>query len=306
MVTFTGFLQQEFNRFRPEGWSCRYEAPIFSKDLEDALGFAARADILLQASDESRRYWIEFEVSRANPVANHAKFAVGHLYQPQSQKDFFVSMVSSHVSRGRRNLAGNAIHSMRCVGMNAFQTILLPHSSGSEIKRWNGMSVMKLTSENIPIQDEIERVFAITEPVTAVGSRDIYLVGDISDVILNVRRFNLDISTEQGCSDFGRRTVTYFVYDPWMKTFAPSKFCAYSVINSKNKVRDHAYPTDFHSDMTISFYSQLDESNPAFDGRIARLHLEKRLAMHLVPLANRPDLKTSFYAWHDYSAPYWK
>jgi hypothetical protein len=27
--------------------------------------------------------WIEFEVSRADPVANHAKFATAHLFQPQ-------------------------------------------------------------------------------------------------------------------------------------------------------------------------------------------------------------------------------
>jgi hypothetical protein len=30
----------------------------------------------------SRRLWIEFEISRADPVANHAKFATAQLFQP--------------------------------------------------------------------------------------------------------------------------------------------------------------------------------------------------------------------------------
>ena len=33
------------------------------------------ADVLLERVDGSRRLWVEFEVSRADPVANHAKFA---------------------------------------------------------------------------------------------------------------------------------------------------------------------------------------------------------------------------------------
>ena len=78
--------------------------------LEALLGYRPRVDVLLEREDGSRRLWIEFEVSRADPVANHAKFATAHLFQPQAEADSFLAMVSPHVARGRRSLihfAGN-------------------------------------------------------------------------------------------------------------------------------------------------------------------------------------------------------
>jgi len=69
------------------------------------FGYTSRADILLTKDDGSRRLWIEFEISRADPMANHAKFATAHLFSRQLQTDCFISMVISHVVRGRRNLA---------------------------------------------------------------------------------------------------------------------------------------------------------------------------------------------------------
>jgi hypothetical protein len=54
---------------------------------------------------DGRRIWVEFEVSRADPVANRAKFATAHLFQSQPAADTFLAMVRPHVDRGRRNLA---------------------------------------------------------------------------------------------------------------------------------------------------------------------------------------------------------
>ena len=49
----------------------------------------------------TRRLWIEFEISRADPAANHAKFATAHLFRPWGPSDAFVSMISAHVARAR-------------------------------------------------------------------------------------------------------------------------------------------------------------------------------------------------------------
>jgi hypothetical protein len=253
--------------------------------------------VLLQCADDSRRYWIEFEVSRADPVANHAKFATGHLFEPQAPMDVFVAMVSPHVARGRRNLAANAISLMRCVGMNAFQTVLLPHNTGDDIKRWNETSVERLTLQNLPIQDEIERVFAITNTVTSLGTRRIHLVGDLTEVLLNLRQFNLDMATVEGRKQFGRRTVTYFVYDPATRLFAPSKFCAYTALPQITSEMSSDLSARFRAQMTVASYALLDETDRSFDGRVARLHLEKRLAMPLRQLNDIPGLQAAFEAW---------
>lgn len=49
-----------------------------------------------------------------------------HLFKRFEATDVFVSMVSSHVTRGPRNLASNTIHLLRHVGINSFPTVLLP------------------------------------------------------------------------------------------------------------------------------------------------------------------------------------
>jgi hypothetical protein len=74
-----------------------------SSRISRLLGYSPRVDVLLESVNHSRRLWIEFEVSRADPVANHAKFAIAHLFEPQPKTDVFVSMLSSHVTRGRQN-----------------------------------------------------------------------------------------------------------------------------------------------------------------------------------------------------------
>jgi len=103
------FLQQEFNRHCPEGWHSSHERPVLAREMAQLLGYAPRVDVLLERVDERRRLWVEFEISRADPVANHAKFAAAHLFEPQPETDTFMSMVSAHVTRGRQNLAANSI-----------------------------------------------------------------------------------------------------------------------------------------------------------------------------------------------------
>src|SRR5689334_16782309 len=139
MGKLTVFLQERFDAVcgPGSGWVCRREAPLLTAELEQLLGYACRSDVMLESEDGSRRLWIEFEVSRADPVANHAKFATSHLFQPQQPTDRFLAMVSPHVTRGRRNLAFNAVALMRQVGMRAYQTVLFPYLAPADVQRLN-------------------------------------------------------------------------------------------------------------------------------------------------------------------------
>ena len=104
MGNLTTHLQYAFAEQCPAGWSSRSEVKLLPAELNDLFGYSSRTDILLTKDDGSRRLWIEFEISRADPVANHAKFATAHLFSKQLQSDCFISMVSSHINRGRGNL----------------------------------------------------------------------------------------------------------------------------------------------------------------------------------------------------------
>ncbi len=234
MGNLTSFLQHEFARRCPIGWQARPEARLLPKPLEQLLGYSACADVLLESLDNRSRIWIEFEVSRADPVANHAKFATSHLFQPQSPIDRFLSMVSPHVTRGRRNLASNTIALMRQVGMKAYQTVLFPYLAPADVQRINQLSRDALFVQDLDVDREIERALAVTEPMISMTNDDIHLVGDLLGVMLSLRRWNEDMLDDIGKRMWGRRTVTYFVIELESGLFAPSKFCAYSAIPARS------------------------------------------------------------------------
>ena len=89
------FLQKSFIENCPSGWECFYEKPLLNLHQKALLGYSPKADVLLAKLDGSLRLWIEFEVSRADPVANHAKFATTHIFFPRPDPDIFLSMVTS-------------------------------------------------------------------------------------------------------------------------------------------------------------------------------------------------------------------
>lgn len=287
MGTLTLFLQREFPRHCPPGWVCHPEVPLIPSQHANLLGYNPRADLLVERDDGTRRLWIEFEVSRADPVANHAKFATSHLFYPWREADSFVAMVSHHVARGRRNLAANTVSLMRSLGIDAFQTTLLPHLAGLEIKRLNHMELQAIQQEDIDIRSEVERVFTVSNPIFSNSKHRIYFVSDILGVILNLRQWNNDLSKPEGRKKWGRRTVTYFVYDPYSKNFAPSKICAYLVIQPEMKGGTIA------TQMTVDFYVTLDESETRFDGNIARNHLELHLALETLRSEDAPHIAQS-------------
>ena len=279
MGNLTSYLEREFARQCPQGWTCRYEAPVLAEDWWQLLGYAPRADVLLERADGSQRLWIEFEVSRADPVANHAKFATAHLFQPWAEIDTFVSMVSRHVAGGRRNLAANTIALMRHLGMNAFQTILFPHIPGSEIKRINHLALGALASENLAVREEIDRALTVVQPVLTTSRHRIHFVGDMLEVMLNLQQWNQDIRSPEGKATWGKRTVRFFVYDLRFGLFAPSKFCAYLAILASTCHDNSAAVLEATSRMTIPVYATLDGTDSRFDGHRARMHLANNLSM---------------------------
>lgn len=187
MGTLPTYLQHAFAAACPPGWTASAEVALLTAELADLLGYRPQADLLLTHTD-GRRLWVEFEVSRADPVANHAKFATAHLFQPQPGTDAFVAMVSPHVDRGRRNLGATAITLLRRVGMAAYQTTLLPHLPPAEIKRLNHTPLAELLAAAPPVADELARVFAVSAPVLTDSDGRIHFVGDVLEVLLNLRR----------------------------------------------------------------------------------------------------------------------
>ena len=82
-------LQEDFKIRCPEGWICQTEVKVVPAELEQWLGYAPQADAMFQEVATGRRVWVELEISRADPVANHAKFATAHLLQPLPAQDTF-------------------------------------------------------------------------------------------------------------------------------------------------------------------------------------------------------------------------
>jgi hypothetical protein len=293
MGALTEYLQDSFAEFCPPGWTCRREVPVLDGAMAELFGYMPKADVALERDDGQRKLWIEFEVSRADPVANHAKFATAHLFQPQRPTEAFISMVSGHVVRGRRNLAANTICLMRHIGMNAFHTTLLPNVEPDEIRRLNHLDKHALAGLNLQPQREIARAIEISQPVVTTREHRIYFVGDLLDVFCNLRHWNQQIRTDLGRHLWGRRRVRYFVFDRKTRQFAPSKFCAYLPLLLDGP---RALPISAPA-MTIELYASLDETEARFDGNRAWRHLNEHLAMNLISVTEDPELSAFFEEW---------
>ena len=286
MGTLTPFLQREFRRRCPPGWECTAETTLLPPDLTDLLGYAPPADVVLTDTTARARLWVEFEVSRADPVANHAKFATAHLFRPQAPADHFVAMLSPHIDRGRRNLAAASIRLMRRVGMSAFQTTLLPPNPPAGIQRLNRLPVEELAVESIDVSAEIDRLLAVVTPVGQWGRAAVHFAGDLLDVMLNIRGWNDDLGTADGRRAWGRRVVTDFVFDTASGLFAPSKFSAYTPVLPG---------ADWHR-MTTPAYAELNDGTRVMDGQRAWKHLTRGLGMRALA-ADAGGLGERFARW---------
>lgn len=297
MGSLTRYLQDGFSRSCPPGWTAKAEVALLDTGLQSVLGFSPRADVLLEKGDGALRIWVEFEISRADPVANHAKFAAAHMFQPGLSKDIFLSMVSTHVARGRRNLGATMAGVMRHIGIRAFQTVLLPGQSPEDVKTLNHLDAGALTREGPPVEPEIERALSVCRETAVTPELSIHFAADTFDVLLNLARWNEDMERSEARASWGTRRVRYFVHDPWSGMFAPSKFCAYLPFGTKAADPQRS-PSISRGLMTIATYCGIDGLTPAFDGNRAWRHLTGNIGFSADSLDTRPDLRERFCIWH--------
>lgn len=276
-------LQDTMLAATPRGWrAVGREQPLLPTPQAKALGYRPAADLVVESTRTGHKLWIELEISRADPVANHAKFAVINQIAPIDGT--FVAMMSPHIVPGRRTLAAHAVSMMRRLGMDAFQTSLFPQLTGARVKQLNHMPLAKLARACPPVEPEWERLLAVVKPLRVDAAHRILFVGDPAEVGWNAHRWNREVATPEGATLWGGkrgyRTVEHFVWAPLDNLFAPSKFAAF-------------VPAGGQAGMTMPLYAILDESEPRFDGNRAWTHL-----VRLGYTRNTdPALEALFWAW---------
>ena len=92
-------LARQFECLDEPGWTASREQPLLAEAVARRYGFSPCVDVLLTGPD-GRRVAVEFEVSRAEPVANQVKFLVALHPGDLRRDDVVISMMSSHVARG--------------------------------------------------------------------------------------------------------------------------------------------------------------------------------------------------------------
>ena len=279
------YLQAEFARALDRDWHAQKECPLFGKDsdLQRKLGFNPHFDLLL-----THRVLLEFEVSRADPVANHAKVAVAHLHAPLGDRDVFVSMMSAHIDAGRRNLGAHTIGVLRRIGVAALQTPLLAGRAAAEIKRLNHLPKAELLGERPDVGPDVARLLRVAVGAEVAGGHRIHFAGNAADVVLNVWAWNLEAagpSARQWLTRAGGKRSSQFFVQVGSGQFAPAKFCAFMPVGGREMA------------MPFAAYTALDESESRFDGHIARRHVAS-IGYREVPLDQHPDLRRRFDAWH--------
>lgn len=289
------YLQREFVTHCPDGWRCFAERPLLDARDRALLGYDPKADILLERIDGTRRLWIEFEISRADPAANHAKFAAAHILRPWKPEDAFVSMITSHVARGRRNLGAGMIHVLRQVGFEAFQTPLLPELGRDIIKMLNHHAPA-LQETRPDVAPEIERALTVAEPQAVNPGGRLHFAADVFDVLLNLRRWNDEADDPQLAAAWRRRAVRYVVVDPTTGWCAPAKFAAYVLLPTRSSAT--AITTGMTSGLTFERYQTLDQHEPSFDGHRAWRHLTRQLGFSNRPYGQAPAETAAFDAWY--------
>lgn len=283
------YLAEQFEQHQRASWTIAREQRLLDEQVALRLDFDPRVDVLLEGPDR-RRVAVEFEVSRADPVANQVKFLLARDDAARRRDDVIVSMMSSHVAPGRRAIAAAFTRHLRTQGVCAFQASLMPFASPSEVQALNQSPLASLRDRALAVGDEIARVFEIIEARGVAGSHRIHFVGDVTDVIANLWTFN-DRLFSDGSVRRRRRRGQFFVADPASGLFAPSKFCAF--VPAPRGGSEPTPPT-----MTFAVYDSLGEEDPRFDGNRARQHLARRLAFDTVPLDESP-LRDAFKGWHD-------
>ena len=117
----------------------RYEASVFPESLCQEIGYSPAADLLVEYPWETIdvRIWIELEVSRADPVANPAKFLVAFSERSPRSGEVFVFAISQAIQKGRAALCRRFVEMMRTRGFPVFTEEYLPSATEHLISRLN-------------------------------------------------------------------------------------------------------------------------------------------------------------------------
>lgn len=297
----TRHLQGAFLEACPAGWACTIEASLVLPPAAARLGFEPRADVLLTRADDARRIWVEFEVSRADPVANQAKFASAAFFEGCPPGDALVSMASRHIAPGRKALMASTAMFMRAVGIPAFQVDLLPDLDGPRIKALNAAPPEELAVAPIDVVAEIDRVIAVADARLVNGWHRIHLADNAFTVGANVRAWNAELADASVAASWARRRVRFLAWDPASGLFAPSKFCAFVPAGLPERTSGEARVVrEPPGGMNAALYFSLGEQDPRFDGHVARKHLERRLRYRVVPLSGAEGpLAAAWRLWRD-------
>lgn len=283
-------LQRRWVENPPAGWAASREVGVISRTESRMLGYQPKADLMLQNAMTRQRIWIELEVSRADPAANHMKFGSAHLLNPLPASDAFISLVSRDIATGRSNLAAHATWLLRANGLRAFQMTLLPELDALTIKRLNQGEV---SLDKLPTPD-LGEILLATEPVGSSDGSGIYRVTNRLEVILNIHQWNKDMSSEDARAAWGYRRVRYFVHDPHSNLFAPSKFAAYTRMP---KALSPDEPLPYNPAMTVRAYSKIPHDTPIFDGRKAWQKISS-LGFQVTKASNCPArVQEHFRSW---------
>ena len=119
--------------------SLHFEASVFPDSLCEEVGYSPAADLLVEYrwEQESVQIWIELEVSRADPVANPAKFLVAFSERSPRPGEVFVFAISRAVQKGRAALCRRFVEMMRMRGFPVFAEEYLPSATEYLIGRLN-------------------------------------------------------------------------------------------------------------------------------------------------------------------------
>lgn len=131
------FVQElEFRGITPKR---RYEADVFPASLCEEIGYSPAADLLVEYPWDGIdvRIWIELEVSRADPVANPAKFLVAFSERSPRSGEVFVFAISHAIQKGRAALCRRFVEMMRKRGFPVFTEEYLPSATEHLIRRLN-------------------------------------------------------------------------------------------------------------------------------------------------------------------------
>jgi len=119
------------------------EHKLLTSESRKRLGFSARSnpksDLYIETPSEAGnlRVWVEFEISRADPIANVAKFCIAFNERKPAKGEVVVFAFSNDISNDKVTQCNRLIELMPNISKHMITTKLFPDVTSSEIKTLN-------------------------------------------------------------------------------------------------------------------------------------------------------------------------